>query len=325
MIGGQAMKGELRERFAGCLVGSALGDAIGELAFAIPERRALENRVQDALILRYTDDTAMSIGLAESLAHNGGLDSRHLGDTFRRNYNREPWRGYASGPPTVFALVADGDLSYEQAAASLFEGSGSYGNGAAMRIAPVGLFYHGGPELYERCRQASAVTHAHPVGIDGAAVLARAVALALEGEPRRPLAVAGFLDDLLSLARTGEIRARVEVLARLLEKKAGPAEAADALGRGVAVQDSLPFALYAFLSRPDSFEDCLLCAILNGGDRDTLGAMACAVSGARVGLAGIPERWRLKLENHRRIEGLAEQLWEAGGADGGFSRPAGRP
>lgn len=294
------------------MVGSALGDAIGELAFATPDRRLLERRVQEALILRYTDDTAMSIGLAESIIQNAGLDSRHLGDTFRRNYNREPWRGYASGPPTVFSLVAARDLSYEQAAASLFGGSGSFGNGAAMRNGPVGLFYHDSPELYERSRQASAVTHSHPVGVDGAAILAKAVALALEeGAARRQISAVRFVEELLRFSRTGEMQARLETLRRLVGAGADPGEAASSLGRGVAVQDSLPFALYAFLSHPESFEECLFCAILNGGDRDTLGAMACAVAGARLGLASIPERWRLKLENHRRIEGLAAGLWDA--------------
>ncbi|MBN1837943.1 MAG: ADP-ribosylglycohydrolase family protein [Spirochaetales bacterium] len=301
----------LEQHYLGSMIGGALGDAIGEMAFATPGRRHLEGRVQEALILRYTDDTAMSIGLAESIVQNGALDSRHLGDTFRRNYNREPWRGYASGPPTVFSLVAAGKLSYEQAAASLFGGSGSFGNGAAMRSGPLGLFYHGSPELYERCRQASAVTHSHPVGIDGAAIQARAVDLALEYRTRRPMPVAEFLDGLQGFGRSREMLDRLATLRQLLTSGAGAGEAAASLGRGVAVQDSLPFALYAFLTHPDSFEECLFCAILNGGDRDTLGAMACAVAGARVGLAAIPERWRHKLENHHRIEGLAAGLYAA--------------
>jgi poly(ADP-ribose) glycohydrolase ARH3 len=302
---------DLQSRFLGTMVGSAVGDAIGELAFATPERLVLEQLVEQALILRYTDDTAMAIGLAESILQNRGLDSRHLGDTFRRNYNREPWRGYASGPPTVFSLVARGNLSYEQAAASLFGGTGSFGNGAAMRIAPVGLFFHYSPELYEQCRTASAVTHSHPVGIDGAAILARAVALALTTPRDQRISGPRFVDELARFSRSEPMTKMLTELRRLLAVGAPPEEAALAFDRGVAVQDSLPFALYAFLARPDSFEECLFCAILNGGDCDTLGAMACAVSGARCGLEGIPERWRTKLENHQRIEGLAAGLWEA--------------
>jgi len=304
-------KPDLRSRFLGAMVGSALGDAIGELAFSTPGRLLLEQLVEQALILRYTDDTAMAVGLAESILQNEGLDSGHLGDTFRRNYNREPWRGYASGPPTVFSLVARGDLSYEEAAASLFGGSGSFGNGAAMRIAPLGLFFHRSAELYEYSRRASVVTHTHPVGIDGAAVLARAVGLALATPLGRVLAAGPFVEELERFSRSKPMRTVLEALRRLLVSGAPAEEAAQALGRGVAVHESLPFALYAFLTRPDDFEECLFCAVLNGGDCDTLGAMACAVAGARCGLEAIPERWRLKLENHLRIEGLAAGLWEA--------------
>jgi ADP-ribosylglycohydrolase len=68
---------------------------------------------------------------------------------------------------------------------------------------------------------------------------------------------------------------------------------------------SVPFALYAFLCHPESFEDCLFCAILNGGDRDTLGAMACAVSGAYLGIDAIPTAWRARLEGGDEIEKFA--------------------
>jgi poly(ADP-ribose) glycohydrolase ARH3 len=74
------------------------------------------------------------------------------------------------------------------------------------------------------------------------------------------------------------------------------------------VHESMPFALYAFLRHPQSFEDCLFCAIMNGGDRDTLGAMACGVSGAYLGVEAIPRAYREKLENCEYIESLARKL-----------------
>ncbi len=78
----------------------------------------------------------------------------------------------------------------------------------------------------------------------------------------------------------------------------------------VNMHESLPFALYSFLSHPKSFEDCLFCAILHGGDRDTLGAMVCAISVAYVGIESIPQSWRQKLENRSYIEDLALRLSE---------------
>jgi poly(ADP-ribose) glycohydrolase ARH3 len=77
----------------------------------------------------------------------------------------------------------------------------------------------------------------------------------------------------------------------------------------------MPFAVYAFLRHPQSFEACLFCAILHGGARDTLGAMACAISGAYLGVEAIPQAWREKLENRQHIEELAVKLAEVRGKD----------
>jgi poly(ADP-ribose) glycohydrolase ARH3 len=306
------MKGEinLKEKFCGCLLAGALGDAIGEIAFFRSSRAALQEELRISTQLRYTDDTAMAIGLAESITRTGSLDSRHLGDTFRSNFLREPWRGYASGPPTVFSMVSDLGISYTEAASRLFGGSGSFGNGAAMRIGPVGAFYYDSPRLYEQVRIASAVTHAHPVGIDGAAVLAKAVSFAVGQTPSKSLSATGIAAELTKFARTDVIREKLNQVKNLISANADPAQAAMTLGKGVAVQESMPFALYSFLRYPHSFEDCLYCAVLNGGDRDTLGAMACAVSGAYLGERALPKTWLEKLENEEQIRTLAIGLLE---------------
>ena len=119
------------------MLGSAIGDAIGELAFQYPEKESLLKQLERMSEFSYTDDTAMAIGLAESIINSGGLDQHHLGETFRRNFLREPWRGYASGPPTIFSQVTELGISYREAAQGIFGGLGSFGNGAAMRIVPV--------------------------------------------------------------------------------------------------------------------------------------------------------------------------------------------
>jgi poly(ADP-ribose) glycohydrolase ARH3 len=257
----------------------------------------------------------MAIGLAESITQVGRLDEQHLGDAFRANFQREPWRGYASGPPTVFSLVERHGLSYSEAARSLFGGQGSFGNGAAMRIAPVGLFYHDAPDLYEQVRASASVTHAHPIGVDGAAVLAWAVAQAVKLDPQEPFPFEPFSQGLIDCARTPEIWDKMMLVRTLVAKDAPPHDAARRLGRSVAVHESLPFAIYSFLRHPQSFEACLFCAILNGGDRDTLGAMACAVSGAYLGIEAIPQAWREKLESRQHIEDLAIKLVEMSGKD----------
>jgi poly(ADP-ribose) glycohydrolase ARH3 len=300
---------DLKAKFLGSMVGSALGDAIGELAFRGLGEAGLRAEIARRDVLIYTDDTAMAIGLAESITQVGRLDPQHLGDTFRANFQREPWRGYASGPPTVFSLVRRG-MSYSEAARSLFGGQGSFGNGAAMRIAPVGLFYHDSPDLYEKACASASVTHTHPIGVDGAAVLAWAVAQAVKLDSQEPFPFERFFQGLIDFAQTPEIRDRMMLVRALIVEDVTPPDAARRLGRSVAVHESMPFAIYSFLRHPQSFEACLFCAILNGGDRDTLGAMACAVSGAYLGVEAIPQVWREKIENRQHIEGLAIKLVE---------------
>jgi poly(ADP-ribose) glycohydrolase ARH3 len=301
---------DLKSKFLGSMVGSALGDAIGELAFLRLGKAGLRAAIEQTNVLAYTDDTAMAIGLAQSIAQMKQLDQQHLGDTFKANFKREPWRGYAKGPPTVFFLVKRHGIPYSEAARRLFGGEGSFGNGAAMRIAPVGLFFHDSPDLYEQARASASVTHAHPIGVDGAAVLARAVAQAVKLNPQEPFPLERFSQGLIDFARTTEIRDKIALVGTLLAKDVPPPDAARRLGRSVAVHESLPFAIYAFLRSPKSFEACLFCAILHGGDRDTLGAMACGVSGAYLGIEALPQAWREKLENRKHIEGLALKLVE---------------
>ena len=290
------------------MVGSAVGDAMGELAFHQPRLRGLIGLVESSLEIRYTDDTAMAIGLAESLIRSGGLNQHDLGETFRKNYLREPWRGYASGPPTLFSIVHKEGVPYAEAAKQLFDGKGSLGNGAAMRVAPLGLLFHDDPNLYEKAALSAEVTHAHKVGMDGAAVQAVAVSQAVVLDAQKSFDAGAFIENLMGVAKTGAMRKKLESLSGLIDKGCLPAEAADILGRSVAVHESLPFALYAFLSQPKSFEDCLSCAVLNGGDRDTLGAMACAASGAYLGVENIPPLWRNRLENRDYVEKLALAL-----------------
>jgi poly(ADP-ribose) glycohydrolase ARH3 len=299
---------DTREKYLGGMIGSALGDAIGELAFFHPDMETLCVNLEQLETYRYTDDTAMSIGIAESILKTGCLDEQDLGGTFRENFKREPWRGYASGPPAVFSMTEELGITYVEAAQRLFGGSGSFGNGSAMRVVPVGLFFHDSPDLYEMARLSAVVTHAHPLGIDGAAVQSKAVALAVQLDPHDTFRSDTFVQDLLGFARTSEMSDKIRRVEDLISNRVHPSVAAPQLGRTVAVHESLPFALYSFLRHPRSFEDCLFCAILQGGDRDTLGAMACAISGAYLGIESIPQSWTRKLENRSYIEDLASRL-----------------
>ncbi|MBN1488201.1 MAG: ADP-ribosylglycohydrolase family protein, partial [Anaerolineae bacterium] len=281
----------LRSKFVGCLVGSALGDAIGELAFSHITVPTLRARIAQLATLTYTDDTAMTLGLAESLIQLGVVDEQALGDIFRKNYRHEPNRGYAIGPPTIFSRVEQESISYVTAAQELFDGEGSYGNGAAMRIAPLGLLFYDSPDLNDWARRSAMVTHAHPIGIDGAVVLASAISQVVTLDPRQQFPLGNFAQRLMTVAHTPEMQEALGLVHNMLDTGVESWSVGMRVGQGVAAHKSVPFAIYAFLRHPQSFVECLFCAVLNAGDRDTVGAMAGALSGAYLGFENLPQNW----------------------------------
>jgi len=308
--------GPLRERFRGCMLGLALGDALGVPFEGRREVRGDQvwRAAEERPLLRYTDDTHMAIGVAESLIKCGRFEGRHMAETFARNFKEEPWRGYGPGPPRVFEKIEAG-VPWDRAAETIYPG-GSFGNGAAMRVAPLGLYYCRDFKLLpEAAAQQSKITHTHPLGIEGAVLQAFAVALAaLHG----PIPSAG---ELLARLRTltGEeiYRSKLEEMESLLGEPRASAVALR-LGNGIEAFNSVPAAICCFLRHPGSFAEAVVEAVSLGGDTDTIAAMAGAIAGASLGVEKIPRGWLAKLENKDYLDQLAVRLWEAAlkGADG---------
>lgn len=298
----------LHSKQLGAMIGGALGDAAGELASRTLERGALLAEFERAPQLRYSDNTTLTLAVAETLVETGGIDPQILGHRFQEYYHKEPLRGYGESLRAIQALVSREGIGFFDAAARLYDGAGSYGNGAAARVTPVVLFYDGTDRLAEGIVTASRVTHAHPIALDGAAVMAEAQMLALEARPQRPFSPQGFLERLVETARTPEMRAQLELLGTIVDAGGEPADAARHLGLSTSAHESVPFALYSFLTHPHEFIECILTAVLQGGDRHSMGTMAGSLSGALLGTDAIPAGWRARLENTQRIESITHEL-----------------
>lgn len=300
---------ELRPRFRGVLLGVAVGDALGARyeGRRVPRWETLLRLVDSPGALRYTDDTHMTIGLAESLLERDGFDGAHMAHLFARNYAAEPWRGYGRGPRLIFRLLQRG-VPWDEAARSLFGGTGSLGNGAAMRVAPAALFAFPDLEAVEElARRTALVTHTHELGIEGAALQACAVALLLLRPPGEPLEAGEYLRALGERLRTEAFRERLERVRALLPE-APREEVVARVGNGVEAHEAVPAALYAFLRHPRSFAEAVLYAISLGGDTDTIACMTGALAGAHLGEEAIPPSWRQGVEGADRLRELADAL-----------------
>jgi len=300
---------DLRSKFLSSLTGTGVGDALGASLEGWrrvdpDEVRALAEKRHT---LTYTDDTHMMIGVAESLIENKGFDGEHMAGRFMENYSREPFRGYGPGPPRVFRLIRGGE-AWDKAAERLY-GGGSFGNGSAMRIAPVGVFYYDDiAKLKEIAYKSSQITHAHELGKEGAALQAYAIALATQVDPSLAFLGDEFLRKLTHFVEHEVYKQKLKSVERLLGEKDRSKVVAE-LGHGIEAFNSVPTAIYSFLSHPNSFEEAVIYAISLGGDTDTIGAMTGAISGAYLGIEAIPSKWREKLENRDYIADLADRLW----------------
>lgn len=298
----------LLDRFVGCLLGHAVGDALGAPFEGLPSdvvyrefgpiRRVLAAPPFDLI---YTDDTEMTISVAEVLVEQGEIDPAVLAAHFAAQY--DPGRCYGPGARRILEAIRDGG-DWQALASTIFPG-GSLGNGAAMRVAPVALRFHADPaKVREQARLSALPTHAHPVGIEGAQILAAAIAHVLT---RAEFDHRAFFAELRGLATTEDFTYALKIAAQLTVD-----DTLGTLGHSLEAHRSVPTAIACFAVHTESYEEAICRAIGLGGDTDTLAAMTGAISGAHLGVAAIPAHLVERLENGPRgrdhIVSLAYQL-----------------
>ncbi len=298
------------DRFAGCLLGLAVADAVGApyeglthadifFQFGSPEKFVTNPSGET---LYYTDDTEMMIGVAETLAELGRIEEERLCRAFAENYH--PERGY--GPSARYVIEAMRNGGDWPTLARTLQPGGSFGNGAAMRVAPVGLVFADSPaELWEQARLSALPTHTHPLGIEGAQLLAIAVAWALNATA---LSRKELWRELLARATTEEFRWHLDIAAQLK-----PGDSLAGLGSTLHAHRSVVTAIACFAATPGDFEMAIARAIGLGDDTDTVAAMAGALVGAFAGGIAIPPGLLAKLEDgpakgRAHIAGLAAKL-----------------
>lgn len=324
----------VRHRFVGSLLGIFVGDALGMpveglASGAISYRHGLVRDMLEARLGKgtYTDDTEMAIAVAQSLVARRGFDGAHMAAGLVAGLDRA--RGYGRGTLEALDRVAAG-VPWQRAGARIY-GSGSFGNGSASRAGPVGLLLHRNVhEAMETARAQSDITHSHPLGRAGAAVMAAGVALALRWgtESRLPPEPASFLQPIVAGLQDHEhlFDECLDKVVHVLEQCPGlPAEAGDeerghtairvaaVLGNDSRSFHSVPAAFYSFLAHPEDPEQALITAVSLGGDTDTIAAMAGALCGAYRGAEAWPDRWMGALEQGPRgrdyVTGLADDLF----------------
>lgn len=227
------------------MLGAIAGDMIGSVYEAIGTKSK-----EFALFTpanRFTDDTVLTVAVADSI-HNG----RDLSETLHEYFHRYPHAGYG-GSFIGWALERRR------------EPYNSWGNGAAMRVSPVGWAADSWEDVIHQSERTAAVTHNHPEGIRGAQATAAAIFLARTG------------------ADQSEIKRQIEATFGY-DLSVSLDEIREDYGFDISCQGSVPQSIIAFLEA-NSFEDAVRNAISLGGDADT---MACIAGGIAEGRFGVP-------------------------------------
>jgi len=281
------------QRAREALEGLSVGDAFGQCFFQPSERSGpwLRQRLAPPSPWPYTDDTQMSLSVLEALSDAASIDCDALARSLARHYDYD--RAYGPSMHRVLARIAAGE-DWREVAASSFGGTGSYGNGAAMRAAPVGAYFRDDLDaVVEQATRSAQITHLHPEGIAGAVAVAVAAAHAGRYRQRghRPTHVE-FLAAVIESLPASEVRSRL-VRAQSLEQVASLDHAIALLGNGtmISAQDTVPYALWCCAQSLDDYPAALWLAADAGGDRDTLCAIVGGIVACFVGTQGIPADW----------------------------------
>ncbi|GAA1813101.1 ADP-ribosylglycohydrolase family protein [Luedemannella flava] len=276
---------------ADSLAGLSVGDALGAQYFMVGRRVAdLMAGVVPPPVWEWTDDTEMACSVAWALTVSGRVDRDELARAFADRC--EPNRGYGVGAFTTLRRIRQGE-PWSTVAAEAFGGQGSCGNGAAMRVAPLGAYHLDSPATAAREAAAQAeVTHAHPEGIAGAVAVAVAASLATAARVAgsRP-AAGGFLGRVLVDVPAGSVRRGLTRARAML--RASTAEAAYDLGNGsrVTAQDTVPFTVWVAARHLDDYPAAVRACVSAGGDADTTAAIVGGIVAGHTGRAGIPADW----------------------------------
>jgi ADP-ribosylglycohydrolase len=227
----------------------------------------------------------MALSIVETLQIHGRIDQDALAKAFARRYLEEPHRGYAGGAARLLRQIAGG-ADWRQVSPALF-GSGSYGNGAAMRAAPIGGFFCDDlKRVADEAQRSAVITHAHAEGQAGA--MAVAVAAALAANIAHPSG-REFLHEILAYLPPCSTQRKIQRAMDIPSTQLFDAIHELGTGSEVSAQDTVPFCLWSAAYHLDDFEEALWWTAKGMGDCDT----TCAIVGGIVALSAheIPADW----------------------------------
>jgi ADP-ribosylglycohydrolase len=280
------------------LEGLSVGDGFGgffELGKSNVFKQYSENRKLPPSPWHFTDDTNMALSIYQILRRYGEIKQDELATSFAEHFDRT--RGYGMGARALINRMKRGE-HWRKVSEEMFHG-GSYGNGGAMRVAPVGAYFADDLEaVIENAKLSAEITHAHPEGIAGAIAVAIATAIAWQSKTanQRPTR-SEFIEQILPHVPSSEVRSKIQ-RARDIAPSTSLDHVVAMLGNGyqVTAQDTVPFVIWSAGENLDHYEQAIWQTASGLGDVDTTCAMVGGIVSMYTGIEGIPAEWTRRRE-----------------------------
>ena len=296
-------------RSKGMLYGLAIGDALGRATEFMSlhdiksayEEDGITDLPEPAL---FTDDTQMSVAIAEALVRSGEKDPEAIMEAIKDEFVKwlhSPENTRAPGR-TCLRGVASMEKGIHWSKSGVAE---SKGCGSAMRSAPIGYLYQHDAEKLKQVAHATGIcTHGHPTADAACIGAAYLVKLALDG-----ITPENMIPDLISFTEgiSDEWDEAISKVEECLEWE-DEEKTLSFLGEGWVGEEAVALALYCFLKYPDGYEKVVIRGANTNGDSDSIACIGGSISGAYLGVEAIPDDWISKIEKSQYLADLAERL-----------------
>jgi len=277
------------------LKGTSIGDAFGESFFGNTDKVLwhIQNKTIPQTSWEFTDDTVMAIAVFEQLERYQKINQDKLAHQFSLNHQKDVNRGYGATARRILRAIDEG-TSWEVISKNVFDGMGSMGNGASMRVTPIGAYFHDDLQKVKLEAIASAeITHSNIEGISGAIAVALAAALSTQYKlTKKAITANEFIEAITKHLPASDTTSKIKKSLNVgINYHTETLKTILGNGSKILAQDTVPFAIWCAAHHLYNFENALWKGVSVLGDRDTICAIIGGITIMSAHEKSIPQEW----------------------------------
>ena len=286
--------------------GVSIGDAFGESFFG--ETDKILNHIRERTIPKtsweFTDDTVMAIAVYDQLRMHNDIHQNQLAENFALNHDKDPNRGYGATARRILRAIGEGG-HWQEISQRVFEGMGSMGNGASMRVSPIGAFFFDDlKKVKELAIKSAEITHSNMEAITGAIAVAVGTAIATQIKLKNEeIAPTEFINRIVETLPDTDTKSKIRKSTTIpYSYHIETIKSIMGNGSKIMAQDTVPFSIWCSAHNLFNFEEAIWKAVSILGDRDTICAIVGGITIMSTADNKIPKEWMESVEKYETSE-----------------------